>query len=272
VLPESIDTAALFDKLLTEAMAARAPEAELPDTVIHVHANPVQAGVGGALVAALRARSPALAKVERTYEFDQQNCSTLFWAIDAADRLTASGAARSVLILAGDILSVLSAAERYAPGCTAAGDAAAVLLLDRKPGKIRMGDVFLATSPEHAKGRFGSADEVAAFNVNHTGLVRRILAALGSDDPTCIRPILGHNMNRMSWRKFVKDTGTDPDRVRLDLLPNVGHCYTLDALLMLPRLLDEGGDEADLLSVGQGGFLAGCRVFLDPGGAHVLSA
>lgn len=269
VFHDNVDAIALFGTLVAEAIAASAPEAELPDTLIHVHGNPVQAGVGGTLIRTLQLRSPLLSKIERSYEFDQQSCSTLFWAIDAADRLTAAGVARSVLIVAGDILTVLPGAERYAPGCTAIGDAAAVMLLDRRPGGVRLGEAFLATVPGHAKGRFGNGAESAAFNACHTNLVLQILAALGSEDQTCTRPILGHNVNRVSWSRFLADSGMSPDRVRLDLLPHVGHCYTLDALLMLPRVLDEGGEEADLLSVGEGGFLGGCRVFLDDGRAHV---
>lgn len=271
VLQGDHDPVSLFANLLAEAMTTRAPGAAPPDTAIHVHGNPVQAGAAGHLLQQLRDIAPALSGLERCYEMDQQNCSTLFWAIDAAGALIQSGAARSVVILIGDLMGLLPDAERYAPGCTAIGDAVAVLLLDGQSGGLRLGRPYLATLPEHASGRFGSLAEIAAFNNCHTALVSRILSVLGSDGPGCTRPILGHNVNRLSWGRFVKDTGTDPDRIRLDLLPDIGHCYTLDALLMLPGLLDQGGDEADLLSVGQGGFLAGSRFFVDQGRTHVYS-
>jgi 3-oxoacyl-[acyl-carrier-protein] synthase III len=271
VLPSDPDPVAMFVDMLAEAMTTCAPGALPPDTAIHVHGNPVQAGAAGELLQQLCDISPILSGLERCYEMDQQNCSTLFWAIEAAGALLESGAARSVAILVGDIMGVLPDSERYAPGCTAIGDAAAVMLLDGKAGGLRLGRPYLSTLPEHASGRFGTQAEIGAFNNCHTALVLRILSALGSDGPGCTRPILGHNVNRLSWGRFAKDTGTDPDRIWLELLPDIGHCYTLDALLMLPALLNKGGEEADLLSVGQGGFLAGSRFFVDRGHAYVYS-
>ena len=271
VLPDDHDPSALFGALLDEVLAARAPDAPMPDTLIHVHGNPVQPGMGGRLITTLRDRHTGLAGLRLSYEMDQQNCSTLFWALAAAGQLIAAGQAQSVLILAGDIMASLPASERYAPGCTAIGDAAAAMLVDGRSGGVRLYPPYLATMPQHASGRFGTPPGVHAFNAGHTGFVKRILSALGSDGPGCQRPILAHNVNRLSWAKFIKDTGTDPVRIRTDLLPDVGHCYTLDALLMVPRLLADGGDEADLLSVGQGGFLAGCRIIHERGGGYVHS-
>ncbi len=238
------------------ALIARVVGGAVPDTVIYVHGNPVQPGADGVVLGHVRA---LLVGVERAYEMDQQNCSTLFWALEGARLLLAAGTARCVLILAGDGMNGLAAGERYAPGCTAIGDGYVALLVDAQPGGVRLSVPFLATRAVHHSGRFGTADEVQAFNAGHSGFVGEILQGLGTGMAADGPPLLGHNVNRLSWAKFCKDTGFDRDRIRLDLLPDVGHCYTADAFLMLPKLVADG-KEGDLLSVGQGGFLAGCKV------------
>lgn len=239
------------------ALIAQVAGTDLPDTVIYVHGNPVQPGAGGAVLAHVRAM---FAGVERSYEMDQQNCSTLFWALEAARLLLEAGTARHVLILAGDCMNGLAAGERYAPGCTAIGDGYLALMVDAQPGGVRLSAPFLATRAVHYSGRFGSTNEVQAFNAGHSLFVCEILEGLGTGIASEGPPLLGHNVNRLSWAKFAKDTGLNRDRIRLDLLPAVGHCYTVDAFLMLPQLLADRQAEGDLLSVGQGGFLAGCKV------------
>ena len=233
-----------------------------PDALLHVHGSPVQHAPGASPAARLLARHPFLAAVSQAAELDQQNCSTLFWALAAASGLLASGAARTVAILAGDDHAAMPLAERYAPGCTALGDAHAGLVLDARPGGVRLGDVVLRTRTEFHPGRFGTPEEVAAFNGAHTELVAEILGALGPGPAGEAEPILAHNINRLCWSKFCRDTGTDPARIRLGLLPDVGHCWTLDAALLLKWLLAEPDRPASaaMLSVGQGGFLGGARV------------
>lgn len=234
------------------------PGKKLPDTLLYVHGNPVQPGT-------LPWSHPVLGQIDDTFEMDQQNCSTLFWALDAARRLLADGST-GVLILAGDSMRGLPDKERYAPGCTAIGDAYAALLLDDAPGGLQIDDVYLDTRAEYHFGRFGSPDETGQFNAAHTTLVSQILSGLDCDADGH-EPILPHNVNRLSWYKYAKDTGIDARRIWLDLLPEIGHCYTLDAMLMIDRWVKSDEASAAMLSVGQGGFLGGCRVS-DDGGHH----
>lgn len=234
------------------------PGAALPDTLIYVHGNPVQYAEDCNPVDTLMAAHPVLVGVETVYEMDQQNCSTLFWALDAAQRLLDTDA-RSVLVLAGDSLHEMPPGERYAAGVTAIGDAFCALLLDDEPGGTQIGDVFLNTRSEFYAGRFGTEEQTAAFNANHAVLVDTILDAIGFDREGEV-PILPHNVNRLSWTLFARQTGLDKSRIWLDLLPDKGHCYTVDAVTMLDRFRGANIPQAALLSVGQGGFLGGCMV------------
>lgn len=234
------------------------PRVILPDTVIYVHGNPVQYAEGNNPLQALLEHHPMLAAVEDVYEMDQQNCSTLFWALDAARGLLAE-AARSVLILAGDSLHQMPLAERYAPGVTVIGDAYCALLLDDMPGGTQIENIWLKSRKEFYFGRFGSEAQSADFNAAHSEMVAQILDHIGFD-PASTEPILGHNVNRLCWSRYAKESGIDPNRIWLDLLPDTGHCYTVDAALMLARLYASDHSGAAMLSVGQGGFLGGCRV------------
>ncbi len=248
---------AAFSKVLDGIV----PTATLPDTLIYVHGNPVQYRDEDNPMSHLLQAHPMLAGIEDVYEMDQQNCSTLFWALDAARKLLDDDA-RSVLILAGDSLHDMPLDERYAPGVTAIGDAFCGLLLDDAPGGTQISDIWLKSRSEFYFGRFGTAEQSAMFNSAHSDMVDEILGAVHFDR-SGPDPILAHNVNRLSWSRYTKETGIDRRRVWLDLLPNIGHCYTVDAALMMDRLQKSDHQGAALLSVGQGGFLGGCRIHRD---------
>jgi 3-oxoacyl-[acyl-carrier-protein] synthase III len=74
VTPADQTVQAIFGALIAQVVGT-----DVPDTVIYVHGNPVQPGADGAVLAHVRAMLPGVA---RTYEMDQQNCSTLFWALE----------------------------------------------------------------------------------------------------------------------------------------------------------------------------------------------
>lgn len=241
-----------------KALDGLEPGRTLPDTLIYVHGNPVQYPEGANPAERLAEVHPLLAGVETVLEMDQQNCSTLFWALDAAQKMIDADA-RAVVILAGDSLHEMPLAERYAPGVTAIGDAYCALLLDGAPGGTRIDNIWLETRSEHYSGRFGDAEQTAAFNADHGALVDAILDGIGFDRAGQT-PILPHNVNRLSWRMYCNQTGMDKERIWLDLLPQQGHCYTVDAVSMLDRFAGSGLPDAALLSVGQGGFLGGCMV------------
>ena len=127
------------------------------------------------------------------------------------------------------------------------------------PGGTQIENICLNTRSEFYFGRFGTAEQSAAFNLAHGDMVDQILAAVGFDHAGTA-PILPHNVNRISWSHYAKQRGLDKDRIWLDLLPDIGHCYTVDAALMLDRFAASDEQSAAMLSVGQGGFLGGCMI------------
>lgn len=229
-----------------------------PEAIIYCHGNPVQYRGEDCPILDAITDHPSLNKVNAIYELDQQTCSTMFWALDLAEGLLRDGLS-SVVILAGDSVENMPLTERHALGVTAVGDAFVGLLLDGAKTGIQVEQIFVDMRCEFHQGRTASSEQTAAFNANHTALVQAILDRV---TPSHNRPsaILPHNVNRLIWQKFSKESGISFDDIWLDLLPNVGHCYTVDAATHLGRFKTSDKLDATLLSVGQGGFLGGCKM------------
>lgn len=233
---------------------------ERPDAVIHVHGQPFQSAQSPLPV--LKRRHGFLAGLRRAYEIDQHNCSGFFWALDLARTLLHSGLARSVLIVGGDSHIGLPLADRYVQGCTMMGDAFCGMVVDLGTGGHRLGPVTLHTHPQFARGRAGTTAEMGAFFAAHGQMVAEALGAAGFDW-SGESLLLPHNVNRLAWTMFCRAHGVAPSRVRLDLLPDVGHCYICDPFLLLDAVLNDGTQPAAdpmLMSVGMGGYVGAVRL------------
>lgn len=262
-VPEGETLAQQFDHVLG-ALAAQHSGA-LPDALIYVHGQPLQYAAGQSPVAALCASQPLLAGITRRYEVDQYNCGGLFWALDLARTLLRTKLARAVLVLGGDSHIGLPLGDRYVPGCTLMGDAFCCLILDQAPGGVRVGEVALCTHPRFARGRAGTTAEMGDFFAAHGGIVRQSLSRIGFDwDSTS--PLLPHNVNRLAWQMFCRETGLAPERLRLSLLPEIGHCYTSDPFLLLKRELPAlgAGQTCAILSIGMGGYAGAAPISRSP--------
>jgi 3-oxoacyl-[acyl-carrier-protein] synthase III len=181
-----------------------------------------------------------------------------------ARQLLGAGLARQVAIVAGDCLADYPLSHRYVPGCTLIGDAFAALLLDTGSGGVQIGEIVLRHRPEFPSGLYGSKSEVRRFNEAHDPMALEALDAVGFPREGDER-LLPHNVNRLIWLQFCRGQGIHPDRVRLDLINDIGHCYTTDPVLLLHRL--RAGDKlpagpVTLLSTGLGAYTAACRVYL----------
>jgi 3-oxoacyl-[acyl-carrier-protein] synthase-3 len=199
---------------------------------------------------------------------DQHNCAGLFWALQMARQLLEAGLADCIAIVAGDCLAEFSLSRRYVPGCTLIGDAFAAVVVDAGPGGVQIGEIALSYRPEFAFGLYGSEAEMRCFNQAHDRMVKDALDTVGflwdSNEK-----LLPHNVNKLIWLPFCRRQEIDLDRVQLQLLPDIGHCYTTDPLLLLDNLLTGANLEDDavtLLSVGLGAYTGACRVhFPRPG-------
>jgi 3-oxoacyl-[acyl-carrier-protein] synthase-3 len=242
---------------------ARGYQGKPIDTLFYVHGLPTQYAPGRSPVMELcRYHDRLLGSVRLFYEVDQHNCAGLFWALQMARQLFAAGLAACVAVVAGDCLADFSLSRRYVPGCTLIGDAFVALVLDAVRAGVQIGEIALRHRPEFAFGLYGSEAEMRRFNQAHDQMVTDALDAVGFPWDSKEK-LLPHNVNKLIWLSFSRRQGVDLDRVQLQLIPDMGHCYTTDPLLLLDNLMTGAGLEGDavtLLSVGLGAYTGACRV------------
>lgn len=240
-----------------------------PDALIYVHACPLHAIPAAAALQSPRGVHRFLGRVDQVWEMDQNCCATLFWALEAARNMLRRGTAHSILIVAGESFSDMTAADRYMPACTVLGDAYTAMVVDGGAGGLRISDIVLRSNPEFHFGLYATDAEVAAFNRAQVRLTADVLDGMRFRHDAG-EPILPHNINRFIWDQYCAASGTPRGQVWLNLLAGFGHCCSTDAFLGIDRFLrDEDTDSAVLVGVGQGGFVGGCRVSKPGrGGAH----
>jgi 3-oxoacyl-[acyl-carrier-protein] synthase-3 len=233
------------------------------DTLIYVHGLPTQYVPGWSPVMDLcQSHERLLGSVRFFYEVDQHNCAGLFWALQMARQLLETGLTHAVAIVAGDCLADFPLARRYVPGCTLIGDAFAAVVVDAGRGGVQIGEIALSHRPEFAFGLYGSEAEMRGFNQAHDQMVKDALDTVGFPWDKNDK-LLPHNVNKLIWLPFCRRQGIDRDRVQLQLIRDIGHCYTTDPLLLLDNLRTAAnleGEAVTLLSVGLGAYTGACRV------------
>ena len=244
---------------------ARSVRATPIDTLIYVHGLPTQYPPGKSPMTELCKLFPHLfLSVRLLYEVDQNNCAGLFWALRMARELLMAELAHCIAIVAGDCLADFSLAHRYVPGCTLIGDAFAALLLDAGPDGMQVGKVALQHRAEFSAGLYASESEIRRFNEAHDQMVTDVLDAIrypwhGQEK------LLPHNVNKLIWMHYCRKQRLDMNRVQLELIRDIGHCYTTDPVLLLHGLRAAGkldGETVTLLSTGLGAYTGACRVHL----------
>nr|WP_230416257.1 3-oxoacyl-[acyl-carrier-protein] synthase III C-terminal domain-containing protein [Micromonospora tarapacensis] len=82
--------------------------------------------------------------------------------------------------------------------------------------------------------------------------------------------VLPHNVNRFSWNTAAKELGLPIDRIYLENVPKLAHCFCADPFLNLATARAEGavrpGDTLLLVSAGQSGTFCAVVVRAGEGG------
>ncbi|MGM3226110.1 3-oxoacyl-ACP synthase [Dickeya zeae] len=264
-LDNGVPLASVFHRLLSELQHQSAHPERPADVLIYAHGMPVQSPEQSHWLAQLGREHPFIHAHAPCYELDQQNCATLFWALDLAQRLLSQQRAERVVIIAGDTFAAYPIQERYVPGCSLAGDAFAALLLESEPGGLQLDPVFMTQRTEFHEGLYGSDEALKAFYLAHDDMVNTALWGALSHLPDVERhqlSILPHNVNRLSWLNYSRRHHHPLENIALGLMPDIGHCYTTDPLLLLHAALP--AIRADkphvMLSVGLGAWIGSCRI------------
>ncbi|WP_107758500.1 3-oxoacyl-ACP synthase [Dickeya sp. Secpp 1600] len=264
-LGSDVSLASVFHRLLSE-LQRQSPHPDRPaDVLIYAHGMPVQAAERQPWLAQLGREHPFIRDSAPCYELDQQNCATLFWALALAQRLLSQQRAKRVAIIAGDTFAAYPVQERYVPGCSLAGDAFAALLLEAEPDGLQLESVFMTQRAEFHEGLYGSAEALKAFYLAHDYMVNTALQGAVSRQSDAERRqlyLLPHNVNRLSWLNYSRRHQHPLENIALGLMPDIGHCYTVDPLLLLPAALPaiQSGKPHVMLSVGLGAWIGSCRI------------
>jgi 3-oxoacyl-[acyl-carrier-protein] synthase-3 len=175
-----------------------------------------------------------------------------------------------VLILTGD--KILSHRLRLIPDTTLLGEAAAACLVGSDPRGDRVVGRALAVD-----GRYYQCldcpqplrEEYKNTYVKSLGAVMQAAIDDAGCDPARIAAVLPHNVNRLSWKKICGALGIPADRVFLDNVPKLGHCYTSDPFINLAAVRDAGrvaaGDLVLMATAGLGAAYAATVVEIGEG-------
>ncbi|MGM3175137.1 3-oxoacyl-ACP synthase [Dickeya lacustris] len=271
-LPPELTLATVFSRLLTQ-LQQHSPQPQRPvDALIYAHGMPVQSATDSDWLTQLGRTHPFVDSLAPCYELDQQNCATLFWALALAQRLLAQKKAARVAIIAGDSFAAYPMQERYVPGCSLAGDAFAALLLEEQGDGLQLGPIFMSQRMEFHEGLYGDERSLKAFYLAHDDMVNTALSGSLSSGTEIERQqlhLLPHNVNRLSWLNYSRRHQHPLANISLGLMPDIGHCYTVDPLLLLPSALPaiRQGKPHVMLSVGLGAWIGSCRIS-DAGPRH----
>lgn len=263
VLPHPQHLLPAFMRLL-DALALRPDDMPI-DTLVYVHALPVQPTADVGIAAALAARHPALGAVSRRYEISQHNCGGGFWGLQAIHRLFTARLAQRALLIVGDSLSAFPPGERYIPGCTILGDAFVAMLLDNRDDGMQLTSPWLEHRAEFWPGLFSESPQKNSFYQAHNEMIANALAGSGFSLASHTQ-LLPHNINRLTWLNYTRLYPEFTGRIDLGLLPDAGHCCAADPFLLLSRRLADArplSAPLGLLSVGAGAFAGACSLLPD---------
>ncbi len=193
-----------------------------------------------------------------TLGVSHQNCVIGLYAFQIARYLLHGAAPEAkALIVIGE--KILGHSSYLIPDTTIMGEAAAACIVGRSPD----GDQIIGQATR-ILGRFyqglgGCAKlqtEYKSVYLNTMAQVMRQALADSSVAPGDLAAVLPHNVNRMSWKRVARELGVPADRIYLDNVARLGHCFGADPIINLVTAEHDGqvgpGDLVLLASAGLG--------------------
>lgn len=232
--------------------------------LVHAHTSQQLAIAGEAMLEGVCRRLGL--RQARVLGMTTNNCASAIAALPVIEHLLAASDAdaRAVLVTA-DI--AFTPVLQSIPNSSVTGDAAAACLLGRRgPGHALLAsrvDVY----GQHARCQWQLPDESAEFDAEyphrlaHTMTLTLEQAGLGWRD---VRWVIPHNVNTFSWKKVARCAGIPLERIYLDQVPRIAHCFGADIFLNW-RLAEQEhrfqpGDYLLLATVGLGAVFAAALV------------
>ena len=186
-------------------------------------------------------------------------CATALLAIDLAGRLLADDGDEDALalVLAGE--KAFTRDAQLVPETSLFSEAAAACLLAPGAGSDRL--LSYATSMRGDFDAWLTDEQQAATRYAQAypdclaGVINEAAEQSGTA-LTDLALILPHNVNTVSWQRLCKRIGFPRERVLLQNVPEIGHCFAADGLINYRTALDRGllqpGDRYLIAAAGLG--------------------
>lgn len=160
-------------------------------------------------------------------------CGSIFVAFQIAQQLfTKLSSEDYILIITGDV--TFTEILQYIPGTTIMGDSACAVLLANSGDINKLMSIHVTIDGTYARGIWDNYDTKQLFELNYThNLANTINHAILKANLTIedIALILPHNVNTLSWYHIIKLLKINKDRVFLDNIPQLGHCFGSDPFI-----------------------------------------
>ncbi|MER6670106.1 3-oxoacyl-[acyl-carrier-protein] synthase III C-terminal domain-containing protein [Amycolatopsis japonica] len=197
------------------------------------------------------------------FSLTQHACASGLLAVDLCGKLLAADGDPDALAL------ILVGEKAFTPSAQVIADSAimgegmAAVLVTASGERDRLIGYATRTHGEYHTGPFLTPDLMATFDRLYApALAEVILAAVGRAglEVSDVDLVLPHNVNQMSWLRVAKSIGLPRDRILLDNLPELGHCFCADSFINYRTAIGGGrlrrGAHYVMTSVGLGATFA----------------
>lgn len=194
-----------------------------------------------------------------------QNCASSITALDLAESLLEKDSESYAILLTGE--KAFTPSVQLIPNTTVMGEASAACLISAKSGKNALLSVKQKTLGQFSNGVRLTPELMREFDLAYVpALASVITSAVEAAGLTLgdIDLILPHNINLSSWRKVLKHMDFPREKIFLNNVSKMGHCFCSDVFVNYRSAQEEGlireGSVLVMVSVGLGATFAAAVV------------
>jgi 3-oxoacyl-[acyl-carrier-protein] synthase-3 len=193
-----------------------------------------------------------------SFSVTQQNCASGLLALDVARRLLDGEAPDAVaLVVTGE--KPFTPLAQLIPNTTIMGEAFAACVVAPGDGRDRIVSYASRTIGRYSSGLELDPGSLREFEQEYTERLADVIldaaarAGIGLHEVALLLP---HNVNRSSWLRLARRLELPAERLYLDNVARLGHCYCADPFLNYESACSEGrlepGDYYLMAAVGLG--------------------
>ena len=170
-----------------------------------------------------------------TLGVSHQNCVIGLFALQVARYLLHGAPPQAkALIVIGE--KILGRSSYLIPDTTIMGEAAAACIVGRSPSGDRIVGQATRVLGRFYQGLGGSDDLKAEYKSLYLDTITQVMRQALANSSVAARDlaaVLPHNVNRMSWKRVARELGVPADRIYLDNVARLGHCFGADPIINL---------------------------------------